>query len=98
MRTRQVSPGSTMPNYPWLFKNTTDLAALGLPDETSYVARYCRLTGRESIADWPFFMAFSMFRSAKKISLPAASSWGKWPRVLITFRICMCRLSMALVV
>jgi cytochrome c oxidase cbb3-type subunit I/II len=25
---RQVSPGSTMPNYPWLFKNTTDLAAL----------------------------------------------------------------------
>jgi cytochrome c oxidase cbb3-type subunit I/II len=25
---RQVSPGSTMPNYPWLFKNKTDLAAL----------------------------------------------------------------------
>ena len=25
---RQVSPGSTMPNYPWLFKAPTDLAAL----------------------------------------------------------------------
>jgi cytochrome c oxidase cbb3-type subunit I/II len=25
---RQVSPGSTMPNYPWLFRNTTDIAAL----------------------------------------------------------------------
>jgi len=25
---RQVSPGSTMPNYPWLFKKTTDIAAL----------------------------------------------------------------------
>jgi cytochrome c oxidase cbb3-type subunit I/II len=25
---RQVSPGSLMPNYPWLYKNLTDLAAL----------------------------------------------------------------------
>jgi aminoglycoside phosphotransferase (APT) family kinase protein len=41
-----------------------DIAALGLPDESSYVARYCRLMGREPIANWPFFMAFSMFRSA----------------------------------
>jgi aminoglycoside phosphotransferase (APT) family kinase protein len=41
-----------------------DIAALGLPGEAEYVARYCRLTGREGIPDWPFFMAFSMFRSA----------------------------------
>jgi cytochrome c oxidase cbb3-type subunit I/II len=25
---RQISPGSTMPNYPWLFKDPTDVAAL----------------------------------------------------------------------
>ena len=25
---RQISPGSTMPNYPWLFKDATDIAAL----------------------------------------------------------------------
>ncbi len=25
---REVSPGSNMPNYPWLFENTTDVAAL----------------------------------------------------------------------
>jgi cytochrome c oxidase cbb3-type subunit I/II len=25
---RQISPGSTMPNYPWLFHDTTDVAAL----------------------------------------------------------------------
>lgn len=41
-----------------------DIAALGLPDESAYVQRYCRLTGRDGIPEWPFFMAFSMFRSA----------------------------------
>jgi aminoglycoside phosphotransferase (APT) family kinase protein len=41
-----------------------DIGALGLPGEADYVARYCRLTGRDGIANWPFFMAFSMFRSA----------------------------------
>jgi aminoglycoside phosphotransferase (APT) family kinase protein len=41
-----------------------DIAALGLPKEDAYVARYCRLTGREGIPNWPFFIAFSMFRSA----------------------------------
>jgi len=25
---RQISPGSTMPDYPWLFKDKTDVAAL----------------------------------------------------------------------
>lgn len=41
-----------------------DIAALGLPDENAYVARYCRLTSRKGIPNWPFFMAFAMFRSA----------------------------------
>ena len=36
----------------------------GLPDEEEYVAAYCRRTGRAGIADWNFYLAFSMFRLA----------------------------------
>jgi aminoglycoside phosphotransferase (APT) family kinase protein len=36
----------------------------GMPDEATYVATYCRLTGRDSIANWNFYLAFSMFRLA----------------------------------
>ena len=39
----------------------------GVPSEAEYVARYCRLTGRERIDDWSFFLAFSLFRSASII-------------------------------
>ncbi len=42
----------------------TDLAALGIPDERQYVATYARHTGRVPGADWPFFLAFSLFRYA----------------------------------
>ncbi len=41
-----------------------DLAALGIPDEKSYVAAYLRRTGR---ADWPaydYYVAFNFFRLA----------------------------------
>ena len=43
-----------------------DLAALGIPDEASYVAAYCERTGRAPIdpAEWEFHLAFSMFRLA----------------------------------
>lgn len=41
-----------------------DLAALGLPDEASYVAAYCRRTGRERIADLDYYIVFNMFRFA----------------------------------
>ena len=41
-----------------------DLAALGIPSEEGVVRAYCRLTGREDIPDWPFYMAFSLFRLA----------------------------------
>jgi aminoglycoside phosphotransferase (APT) family kinase protein len=41
-----------------------DLAALGIPDERAFVAMYCRHAGRDHIADWPFFLAFSYFRMA----------------------------------
>jgi aminoglycoside phosphotransferase (APT) family kinase protein len=41
-----------------------ELAAAGLPDESEYVAAYCRRTGREGIADLDFYVAFNMFRFA----------------------------------
>jgi aminoglycoside phosphotransferase (APT) family kinase protein len=40
-----------------------DFEATGIPTEEDYVAAYCRRTGRE-IADWNFYLAFSMFRLA----------------------------------
>lgn len=41
-----------------------DFAALGIPDETDYVAQYCRNVGRGPIADWEFYMVYSLFRFA----------------------------------
>ncbi|GAP34589.1 phosphotransferase [Piscinibacter sakaiensis] len=49
-----------------------DLAALGIPDEASYVRRYCERTGRTApgsdvdavMADWTFYMAYNLFRMA----------------------------------
>ena len=49
-----------------------DLVALGLPDEASYVQRYCERTGRVVAgndaqamkADWNFYLAYNMFRLA----------------------------------
>jgi aminoglycoside phosphotransferase (APT) family kinase protein len=41
-----------------------DVASLGIPDEGEYVAAYCRNTGRAAIADWEFYMAYSLFRFA----------------------------------
>jgi aminoglycoside phosphotransferase (APT) family kinase protein len=41
-----------------------DLASLGIPSEAEVVARYCRLTGREGIPGWEFYVAFALFRLA----------------------------------
>jgi aminoglycoside phosphotransferase (APT) family kinase protein len=41
-----------------------NLTELGLPTEADYVAAYCRRTGRTSIPDWEFYLAFAMFRLA----------------------------------
>ena len=41
-----------------------DLPALGIPSEAEYIAAYCARTGRAGIDDWPFYMAFSLFRMA----------------------------------
>jgi aminoglycoside phosphotransferase (APT) family kinase protein len=41
-----------------------DVGALGIPDEAEYVAQYCRHTGRTAIADWEFYITYSLFRFA----------------------------------
>ena len=41
-----------------------DLAALGIPSEEEYLARYCERTGRSEIANRSFYAAFNLFRLA----------------------------------
>ena len=41
-----------------------DRAALGLPTEAEYVARYCERRGLDGVPDWTFHLAFSFFRLA----------------------------------
>ena len=41
-----------------------DLAALSIPSEADYVARYAEASGFDPRADWTFFLALSMFRIA----------------------------------
>ena len=45
-----------------------DLAALGIPDELSYVQAYCERTGRADVdavmRDWNFYLAYNLFRIA----------------------------------
>ena len=40
------------------------LAALGIPDESQYIASYCKRTGREGIEHWNFYLAYNLFRIA----------------------------------
>jgi aminoglycoside phosphotransferase (APT) family kinase protein len=41
-----------------------DLAALGIPGESRYIASYCERTGREGIEHWNFYLAYNLFRIA----------------------------------
>ena len=41
-----------------------DLATLGIPGENAYVASYVERTGIDPGGDWPFYLAFSIFRLA----------------------------------
>lgn len=41
-----------------------DLAALGIPSEAEYIARYCQRTGRGPISHWNFYLAYNLFRLA----------------------------------
>ncbi|MCW5652304.1 phosphotransferase [Hydrogenophaga sp.] len=62
-----------------------DLAALGIPAEDDYIARYCERTGfaepAQLKADWNFYLAYNMFRLAailqgiaKRVEAGTASS------------------------
>jgi aminoglycoside phosphotransferase (APT) family kinase protein len=42
----------------------SDLRSLNIPDESDYVANYCRRTGRQAILHLDFYIAFNMFRLA----------------------------------
>lgn len=50
------------PNFPGVAG--LDLDALGIPSEEDYLAAYCRRAGRDGVPDWPYYMAFAMFRLA----------------------------------
>ena len=41
-----------------------DRAALGIPSDEEYIARYCERTGRDGIENWSFYLVFSLFRLA----------------------------------
>ena len=62
-----------------------DFQALGIPDQSSYMARYCERTGLVSLkdlqADWNFYMAYNLFRMAailqgiaKRVEMGTAAS------------------------
>jgi aminoglycoside phosphotransferase (APT) family kinase protein len=42
----------------------SDLAALGIPSESEYIAGYCQRTRRDAIPHLDFYLAFNMFRLA----------------------------------
>ncbi len=41
-----------------------DLSSLGIPSEHSHLEAYCRHTERSHVPDWPYYMAFMLFRHA----------------------------------
>lgn len=59
----------------WGSLQGVDFATSGIPTEADYVAAYLRRTGRGEVADWPFYVAFSVFRLA-------SISQGVYRRVL----------------
>lgn len=74
----------------------TDFAATGIPDEASYIARYCKAVGRERIENWDFYIAFCFFRLAGIVqgvykrgldgnaSSETARQYGQFARMLAT--------------
>ena len=60
-----ISPRPVRSHSPgWGSLDGVDFKTSGIPTEAEYVARYCERTGRGEIPDWPFLMAFSIFRLA----------------------------------
>ncbi|MGE0830598.1 MAG: phosphotransferase family protein [Hyphomonadaceae bacterium] len=53
---------ATIPGFGAL--DNVDFAMSGIPDEAAFVAAYCKRTGRTEISNWPFYVAFALFRLA----------------------------------
>lgn len=53
-----------IPSTLWRGIAGLDLAALGIPDETEYLAWYAQGTGRDPREYWEFYMAYNLFRLA----------------------------------
>jgi aminoglycoside phosphotransferase (APT) family kinase protein len=51
---------------PGLFRGLAgvDFEGINIPDEAAYLDRYCERTGRQGVADWEFYIVFSLFRIA----------------------------------
>ena len=41
-----------------------DLAGLGIPSDTEYLAEYCTNTGIKDVNTWNFYLSFAFFRIA----------------------------------
>lgn len=41
-----------------------DLEDRGIPSEANFIDMYCRASGRDGVENWPFYLAFSLFRLA----------------------------------
>lgn len=46
------------------FAHLADTREIGIPTEAEFVKRYSELTGQGAIENWPFYIAYTMFRSA----------------------------------
>lgn len=44
--------------------NGADITCLGIPSEEAYLAAYCRRRGLDGMDDYPFYLAFNLFRLA----------------------------------
>ena len=45
-------------------ENEKELTESGIPTENEFLARYCELTGRETIENWTFYIVYNFFRFA----------------------------------
>jgi len=55
----RMPPGAILSGFDGL-----DRTSYGIPSETSYIETYCRYTGIDGITNWPFYLAFGLFRIA----------------------------------
>lgn len=55
----RMPPGAILSGFGGL-----DRTSYGIPAEEKYVEVYCRHTGIDKISDWPFYLAFGLFRIA----------------------------------